>query len=275
MRAGLKGKVVQRLLNPLRRRLTQHYDVYLQFHAGPNVGGAVDAAVRLLIPSGNPIDEVRARGFDYVALQAPDNADLVAEGILTVLLPPPLYELSPVSEPPGIELPEEYYLTVFNPYGPVKGTEDLARVIDHAPHPIVWCHSQQTVRFDIPVPLLGHPNLIHVVDAEPSQLRYLYENCLAYLSFSKSEGFGWSTADALRYSPSVVSRKIGILSFPESASAAVYGVSDEWSFDWGDLRDHDLPQSQDLGWVSPREFRERVEALVLSQQTNDVPPRSR
>lgn len=252
---GVKGAAVRAVVNPVRRRLLGGYDAYLQFHAGPNLGPTIEATVRLLIPSGNPVDRARAAGFHFVALQAPDNSRLVAEGIPTVLLPPPVFDLSDSSEQPHLELPESYFLTVFNPYGPIKGVEDLARIVDGVPRPIVWCHSQQTVSFEIPKFLRDHPNIIHVNDAHAGQLRYLYENCAAYLSFSLSEGFGWSTADALRYSRAVASRRIGVLSFPIGWQGGVTEVQDPWHVDWSALLDGAQTHSRDLAWLDPATFR--------------------
>lgn len=259
--SGVKGALIQGILNPIRRRILPHYDVSLQFFSGGNVNPAVNADVRLVIPSGLTISPEMARKFDLVALQAPDNVELAPPGAPTVLLPPPLFDLADHAEELAQPVPERYYLTVFNPYGPVKGAEDLARAADVAPYPIVWCHSQRTLQWPIPFGLDQHPNVVHVDDPAPAQMRHLYENTLAYLSFSKTEGFGWSTADGLRYSGAVVSRAIGILSFDEAWQDRVFRVGDEWEVDWSALPVTPLPAGRDLSWVSPSHFRERLLAL--------------
>lgn len=258
---GWKGRLVRGIINPVRRRLQPAYDVYLQSLTGPTLAPTVRAKVKLIIPSGFPIPEAKMAHFDYVAMQAPDNVRMAPAGAATVLLPPPLYELADHSQPPPVELPDGYYLTAFNPYDPVKGVEDLSRALRDTPKPIVWCHSQRTLSFTIPDELARHPRLIHVDDPIPAQLRYLYENCLAYLSFSKTEGFGWSLADGLRYSTAVVTREIGVFSYPQAWQEGTIRVSEPWSVDWGSLPSARRTVARDLTFLSPEHFRARLVAL--------------
>lgn len=266
MRVGLKGALVQRVINPLRRSALPHYDVYLQFFSGADLNDTVRARVRLLIPSGNPVlPEVAAR-YDAIAMQAPDNVRFVPEGARAVLLPPPVYDLADHVEALDADLPDSFYLTVFNPYGGVKGTDDLANVVDAAPHPFVWCHSQATVQHAIPEHLAKHPRIVHVEDATAEQLRYLYERCEGYVSVSRTEGFGWSIADALRYSPRVYSRRIGVLTHREAAGLAFCQSRDDLNFSWPQDADAFCRQPQSLDWLSPTRFRHRLLGLVESSR---------
>ncbi|HNQ06291.1 MAG TPA: hypothetical protein PKH97_03800, partial [Tetrasphaera sp.] len=197
----------------------------------------------------------------FVAMQAPDNARLAAGGP-TVLLPPPVLPL-PAPTAPGVDLPESYLLTVFNAYGAVKGLDDLTAFLARTRLPVVWCHSMRTADFDVPEALAQHPLLVHVDDPSPAQLRYLYEGCAAYVSFSRSEGFGWSIADALRYSPAIVAREIGVLTFPEARAYPVQIVDDLTQIDWGWVaRQHRPDGPRDLAWLSPAAFRARLVDLV-------------
>lgn len=259
---GLGGLVMRRAINPLRRKLLPHYDVYLQFMSGMNLASTVQASVKLLVPSGNQVPEWVAQHFDHIALQAPDNDKFVPSGRSSVLLPPPVLPLSDEARPPSEDLPEDYLLTVFNPYGAIKGLDDLGLALASAPHPIVWCHSQQTLQFSIPSEFVDHPGIVHVDDPSPAEMRYLYENARAYLSFSKSEGFGWSIADALRYSRAIVSRKVGVLAFPEATQSRVITVSEPWSVDWTSIDVSAGPPDEDLDWLSPVRFRERLLEVV-------------
>jgi hypothetical protein len=186
-RAGAKGFVLQRLANPVRRALHGRYDVYLQFLAGATIAPGRPAGRQ----PRHPLRQCRRPGgrtgrFDAVAMQAPDNARLVPHGAGSVLLPPPVFDLAPRPEAPVVPVPDRYFLTVFNPYDPVKGLADLKQAADEAPLPFVWCHSQATLRFDVPLELREHPRIHHVTDATPPQLRHLYENCAAYVSFSRN-----------------------------------------------------------------------------------------
>lgn len=263
MRSGLKGRLVQSLINPVRRRLLPRYDVYLQLFHGADLKGGVRAGVRLLIPSGYAVTPEKAALFDAIAMQAPDNSRFVPPGVRSVLLPPPVFDLAEAAEPPVVKLPDKFYLTVFNPYGNIKGTGDLARVVASAPYPFVWCHSQATVEHEIPEELATDPRIVHVEDASPSQLRYLYEHCAGYVSVSKTEGFGWSIADALRYAPAVYSRRIGVLTFDEAEQAAPCELQDDLEFDWSADRSSQLPTApRNLRWLSPRALRHTLASLT-------------
>lgn len=266
LQIGAKGQVMQRLANPIRRALSPRYDVLVRFYNGPDIAPAVSASVKLFVPSGNHISAQRSAGYDYVALQSPDNESLVERGTPTTLLPPPLYPLAATTQVPPVDLPEAYYLTVFNPYDPIKGVDDLLLAVSTSPLPIVWCHSQQTVTFPIPEVLRVHDQIIHVEDPSPAELRYLYERCTAYVAFSRSEGFGWSIADALRYSPRVASRCIGVLTFPQVPKAGIVEVGRDWDLDWGRLNDEVAPTDHDLAWLSGNAFRDRLQQLVDSRR---------
>ena len=262
-RSGFKGAVLQRVANPLRRAVNGRYDVYLQFLAGATLSSAVRADARLVVPSGNVIANSVADHFDAVAMQAPDNSRLVPPGARSVLLPPPVYDLAPETKAPAGPLPERYLLTVFNPYDPIKGLAELQGAADEAPLPIVWCHSQATVRFEIPHDLRSHPRIHHVTDATPAQLRYLYENCAAYVSFSLTEGFGWSAADALRYSPAVATRPIGVFSNQSAWQPGVAEISDAGEIDWDQLLEGACePRVRDLGILDGGSFRLRLVEVV-------------
>lgn len=265
MRAGAKGALVQRVLNPIRRRILPGYDVYLQFFSGADLNDTIRVGVRLLVPSGNEISPETAARYDAIAMQAPDNVRFVPEGARAMLLPPPVYDLADHVEAPDVELPDRFYLTVFNPYGGVKGTDDLAKVVDAAPHPFVWCHSQATVAHTIPDHLAHHARIVHVEDAAPEQLRYLYEHCEGYVSVSQTEGFGWSIADALRYSPRVFGRAIGVLTFPEAHAIAGCQCDEALRFDWGASlmpKEHRSITGSRLDWLSAEGFRNELVVMA-------------
>jgi glycosyltransferase involved in cell wall biosynthesis len=262
-RLGAKGLLLQKVANPLRRVSNGRYDAYLQFLAGAHIARAARPAVRLVIPSGNVVAPDVANRFDAVAMQAPDNVALVPPGARSVLLPPPVFDLAPTADAPPVPLPREYLLTVFNPYDPVKGLADLERAADEAPLPFVWCHSQATIRFDVPEALKQHPRIRHVTDATPPQLRFLYEHCAAYVSFSRTEGFGWSAADALRYAPAVATRPIGAFSNDSAWQPGVSRISDTGEIDWERLLEGACePTARDLSVIDGRSFRLRLSQVI-------------
>lgn len=262
-RAGPTGWIHQNLLNPVRRRLGS-YDLYIQSMTGPDLTPVVGGAVRLLVPSGSLVPPDLADRFDHVAMQAPDNVRFVPEGRPTVLLPPPVYPLSGAAEPLPDHVPTAFYLTAFNPYGSVKGTDDLLAAAQDAPLPIVWCRSEATLSHDIPEPLGQHPNIVHVLNPTAGQLITLYRSTSAYLCFSKTEGFGWSIADALRYSGCIVSRPIGVLTFDEARLPSVHRLDEGWAVNWARIPREPAatPLDPGLAWLSPERFRRTVEGLV-------------
>ena len=258
---GVNGTIA-RALNPLRRVTRPRQDLYLELFQGAPLGNAVRAGMRLLIPSGNTVPAHRTTGIDLVAMQAPSNEALLPPGTKSVLLPPPVYPLAETEESPGVKLPPRFLLTVFNPYGEIKGSQDMARVADSSPLPIVWCHTSTTLTFDVDASLSAHRKIIHVESPTPAQLRYLYERTSGYLCLSLSEGFGWSIADALRYSYVVISRPIGLLSDPRAPRDGVHLAGDDWEIDWSLLDSGADPSSRDLEFISPQRFRRDLDDLL-------------
>lgn len=259
--SGRSG-IAARLLNPLRRVFSRPYDVYLQLYQGADLNTVVKARVRLLVPSGNEIPPAMAAPFDYIALQAPDNERFVPAGHRGVLVPPPVFPPAETSSPVSFDLPDAFDLTVFNPYHAIKGLDDLRSAVDSAVRPIVWCYSNRSLSFDVEPGLLTHPTLIHGVNLSPAEIRYLYEHATAYLCFSRTEGFGWAIADGLRYCPAVVSRRIGVLTYPEARQDGVTLV-EEWS---SAAPQAPIAASADvtrsLDFIAPEAFRERLVELV-------------
>ncbi len=260
-----KDVLARKVVNPVRKRLLPTYDLHLGFKHGPNLTPATRSNVRLYIPCGNETPML-PESYDLVALEAPDNGRLVGETCPRILLPPPL---APISDSVVLVegIPDRFFLTVFNPYSPVKGEDDLARAADSSPLPIVWCHSNQTLRSVPNAVLAAHPNIVHVDDPAPAELRYLYENCRAYLSFSREEGFGWAAADGLQHSRSVVSRAIGVFSFPEAQQPGVHLIGERWEFDWSLFAEEpEAPPERDLSWLSPAAFRDRLGSIVAGAE---------
>ena len=120
-------------------------------------------------------------------------------------------------------LPRAFFLTVFNPYDRIKGHDIMFRVAPQARLPIVWSFSTGT----FPVEKYGEipevDNLIKLHDLSQRELYYLYENATAYVSFSRSEGLGWSVADAFMFDLPIISRKTGFVTFiKEQAGVHLY-----------------------------------------------------
>lgn len=261
---ALAGGITEHLVNPPRRTLTRGYDAYIALspHA-PAIGSAARTRTRMLVPAGSPTALARER-FDVVAMESPDNDHLLADGERRVLLTPPLTPLAEQVDPVPVRgLPAEFFLTVFNPYTAVKGLDDLHSAVDSLPLPLVWCFSRATLDFAIPGWAVDSSKIVLVEDATPEQIRGLYQQCSAYLGFSTREGFGWALADALMEAPAVVSRPVGILSYPQALQPGVFLVDGEgrWSFDFSRL-EAGPPAARDLSWAAAETYPDRVERAL-------------
>lgn len=238
------------------------FDLHIAYFHGPDVTSETTAKLRLVVPCGNDASHFLDR-YHVIALEAPDNKLHQSRNTPQVLLPPPLLPL-PAPRMPHTEIPHGFFLTIFNPYNPVvKGVDDLLRAAENAPLPIVWCHSERTLKFVIDDSLAKHPNIIHIDDPAASEMRYLYECCVAYLNFSRQEGFGWASADALRYSRQIVTRRIGVYTFPQAKRSGVHITRKNWRARWSVLQQQGPPhREEELDWLSPHAYRAALRNLL-------------
>lgn len=209
---GRGGRIGRRLWPPLRRVTmpNQRFDLYIHFFAGEYLGDCCRATLKILQPSGNPTGEIEHL-FDYVISQSPDGLRLVSDPAKHRVVPPPTYWMADKAHPVE-DLPEDFLLTVFNPYSAdLKGDDILYDVMERSSRPLVWCHS--SVSNGSTSNLVDLPNLIHMENVTQAQLRFLYQRCSAYVSFSRSEGYGWAVADAILSQKPVISRRVGVVSF--------------------------------------------------------------
>ncbi|MBW2109294.1 MAG: glycosyltransferase, partial [Deltaproteobacteria bacterium] len=233
----------------------KHYDLYIYYasRAPVYIGNQLDAKRKAVIPNGNDVRPIE-KWFDYVFCQAEDNFRYFDESEKGVLLRPCV--IIPVDHTQEVEgLPEEFFLTVFNPYEldrhyedgfkPYKGYDLLYELADYLSMPLVWCHCDESVK--IAHNIKKHPNIIHMHNLEQEKMYSLYEHCTAYVSFSREESFGWAVADALMYNKPVISRRVGVISSlrPEEKGLYLYKDRDELkallgrrSFEDGDYDKH-------------------------------------
>ena len=222
------------IIDPIRIRTISNYDLEIQLGLGARISESTRARSHVLNPCGTGVDI--PGDFDLIWWESPAAEHAGFNTCPSMLVAPPCVGITDPAEP--VEgIPEQFLLTVFNPHSAVKGAADLERQIDSMPLPLVWCHSPATVSDPVPAALRAHPNIIHVVDGSHAQFRWLYENAQAYLSFSRSEGFGWAIADALVHCRAVISRPVGVLSYPDSTDDSVFLIGEHWDFDWARL-DH-------------------------------------
>jgi hypothetical protein len=248
-------KVRQRIFGPRGRR--RPYDAYLHYQHGANVQHRYAVRSRLVIPCGDDVSSYEHL-FDAVLLEAPDNARFVDDQSKAVLLPPPLNVPAMQSiEVDGI--PDEFFLTIFNPHHARKGLDDLRTVAPKSPIPFVWCRSTQ---YELPGDSDDLDGIVMLVNRSQEEMRYLYERCRAYVSFDHNQGFGWSLADALQYGIPTLSRGHGVMAIPgvDRTGCVIYHSNDELVEQLH--RDDFVRVERDLGDLSPARFVERFEELV-------------
>jgi len=199
----------------------KEYDLYIYLASRKPVylGNILNSTQQLVCPNGNYIYDIEDR-FDYVWCQSPDNYKYFDTKSKGILLPPAI--TLPVTHVCPIEgLPDNFYLTVFNPYKDIrnypdgekvsKGYDVIEEIADSLPHPLIWCSTLGEK--NISSYLKNHPKIILVYGISQEKLYYLYLKCNTYVSFSREESFGWALADAIVYDKPIVSRNIGIRTY--------------------------------------------------------------
>lgn len=234
--------------------------MYLHFWQGRDLSGLFSAEHRFLIPAAGHLGGMEA-GFDWVLSESPGGVELLQDRSKHVVVPPPTYPLATRSEAVP-RLPERFLLTVFNPYSAVKGLEILGDAARTASLPIVWARSShkahRLLEIDLP------DTVLQIIDADPAELKYLYENCTAYVSLSKNEGYGWAIADALNEGKPVISRRVGVLTlFPEHLSGIYLYTSTAELIETLRLKRFDRP-TVDLSPIQPAAARFMIDHLCGS-----------
>jgi glycosyltransferase involved in cell wall biosynthesis len=214
------------------------------------------ARCRVLTNAGNALKKT---GFDVVVVQSPTPKKM-PRGTRVEVVPSPVAR-GPVGPLPN-DLPKDFVLTVFNPYGRVKGAYlpfKLARRF-----PLVWCMDDGTFpgRFDAVAKLAGLAGIRVMKNAPRETLWALYGACSAYLCCSYTEGFGWSIAEAALMDAPIASRRVGIAQllsdvdfFDQSADAAE-AVERALA--------RARPVTRDLTLITAGGFRTRVEEIVAA-----------
>lgn len=194
---------------PMRRE----YDLYLYFAGGgkPVMESKKYAFKKTMLETNGADVRAIEQHFDHIAIQTGNFGKYCTQHDKCVLAFPDV----PATFPNGrtaIELPERYFLTVFNPFSDaLKGNEALYRAAEAAAMPIVWCFSDKS-GFDFNH-LPDHPNIIKLKNLTQRQLYYAYDHASAYVSFSYMESFGWSLAEAFYLGLPIIAREVGFLTY--------------------------------------------------------------
>ena len=151
--------------------------------------------------------------FDYVHLESGLPYDFYYPKL--IFHPPVPLTVGPAR----VSVPyEDFYLTIYNPYGSVKGFDRMIEALDALDKKLVWCfdltsfsggESAENIKIE-------HPNLVKI-NAAPQELIYsLLAACQGYMCFSRGEGYGFSLADAVYFKKPICSGNVGIVKdFPD------------------------------------------------------------
>lgn len=219
-----------------------HYDLYIYFAGGGRPELQLDRYVfkrSLIVTNGADIRDIEEE-FDKVAIQTGNFRDYCRLEEKAVLMFPFVKPFFPRNKK-KLELPEKYFITVFNPFSSeLKGGDVLFKVADQSALPIVWCFSDKSgLKFeDLP----DHPNVIKKPNLSQEELYYSYGEAVAYISFSNKESFGWSLAEAFYSDLPIISKEVGFLTYvKEQQGVNIYETEDELV---GFLRKSDYQRSK-------------------------------
>jgi hypothetical protein len=164
--------------------------------------------VFLDLPARRKFDDV----CDLVHCEAP--RDVPPERPHVVALPDPLSTLPDVPPAP----PGDHHLTVFTPYGEVKGSRHVRAFCEATDRPLVWCWDPTTFRRDRRtmrkirerIAEARHPRL-ELREALPRDEIYrLLRSAAGYVCFSDEESLGYSMLDAVLLGVPLSARRIGV-----------------------------------------------------------------
>jgi hypothetical protein len=164
--------------------------------------------VFLDLPARRKFDDV----CDLVHCEAP--RDVPPERPHVVALPDPLSTLPEVPPAPR----GDHHLTVFTPYGEVKGAQHVRTFCEATDRPLIWCCDPQTFRRDrrtlrkIEERLAAarHPRLEVRMATSSEEMYRLLRSSVGYVCFSDEESLGYSMLDALLLGVPLCARRIGV-----------------------------------------------------------------
>lgn len=189
------------------------YDLYFYYAGGgyaDYLGDTYNFKTKMIITNANDVRPLEDR-FNHILIQSENYSDFFDQHEKRLQAFPNVPITFPKEEK-TTDLPENYFITVFNPFdGKQKGYDIFLKAADHSSLPIVWCFNNKTnVKHDT---LPEHPNIIRMPNLTQEELLYAYKNSRALVSFSNYESFGWVLAEAFYCGIPIISRKTGFLDY--------------------------------------------------------------
>ena len=206
------------------------YDVYLYFCGGGKpkyLGGNYTFRTKIVDTNASTIFDIEDL-FDVILVQAQDYSRWCTQHSKCVVAFPEIQGTIPKRLIPINDLPQNYILTVFNPFvSAQKNPELLIKMASRSKLPVVWCYSDITGCF--PVESFSNvTNLLALKNLSQKQLYYAYKHAKAFVSLSTYESFGWALAEAFFMGLPIISRRTGIIPFVEKQQGiTVYSGENE------------------------------------------------
>lgn len=236
-------------------------DIYVYFAGGgrpPYLGDAYRFVTSIIDTCGADIRDIEDR-FDWIAIQSGNAGRYSRREDKWVVVFPNIRQTFPAGRKP-VDLPEKYFVTVFNPYSDkLKGGDVVFRAAEHAAAPIVWCYSDRSGLAFASLP--EHPNVIQLKNLSQEALYFVYEHAQAYVSFSHLESMGWSIMEAFYSGLPIIAREVGVVSFiKDQPGVHVYRDEAELFERMGRL-DFE-PPSYDYTYLDQNSFEQVFERIV-------------
>lgn len=212
IKRGFIPKTWNYLLNP-KVDQTKTYDIYFYLKiASPSHPDGLTWKKSVISAGGKNVHEDEEH-FDCIVLQGENGREFCTEQNKCRRVVPDFRVGLPTRTRRVNHLPHKFFLTVFNPYDRVKGHDIMFRLAPRSCLPIVWSFSTGTFPPEKYGEMPKVENLIKLRDLSQQELYYLYEKAAGYVSFSRSEGLGWSVADAFMFDLPIISRNTGFVTF--------------------------------------------------------------
>lgn len=211
----------------LKKSQSPKFDIYLYFSSciPEYLGNKFEFDKKIVITNGANITKFEAL-FDYIFLDGINCKNFCKDYKKCRIALPSVNTFYPEKYKYIKNLPKKFLLTIFNPYHKIKGHHIMYKVAQNSKLPIVWCYNNTTFKNFKDIEDIK--NIIHLKNISQEELYYLYSKAEAYISFSLSESFGWSLADAIFFDLPIITRNVGIITlFSKQKGIYVYENEDD------------------------------------------------
>lgn len=212
---GFKGRSFKFVKKPYG-----NYDLAIKLGEG-KFNYCVKAVKKIIVPCGDNISEFQ-KDFDIIWIESKDSDK--EEYYLPKFICPPIFNKNITSHNfkenyISDKFSKGYYVTVANTYDlHIKGIDLIYKITNKLDKPLIWFTSENKIG-PINFLKLGKnipKNLYIAMDIPHEIILDTIKKSNAYISFSRSESFGWAIAEAISLNVPIISRNVGVVSyFPE------------------------------------------------------------